>query len=313
MTEVSTARTNCGRHTLRRPPLTRGTEALVYEVVNDDPADPPLVAKVYIRCCGVTTPPEVVHVRALPPHGNIMDRPVAVTGLGAYPCALFPRYPTDLFGVLEARAQGRAGRAASMSEDEARPVFRQVVAAVAHCHMHGVAHFDVKAENVLVRAAGDGALVAVLTDFGTCCPLNEPCKRVRGTPDYQAPEMKALVRGPWGLPSRGEDPAVPFPLNGVLGGPADVWALGILLGFLVMGGTTAKAPATAILHAAAAGFKFSAALQDLFRQVLVEDPKGRPTAADLQRHPWLEGPVCSTAVDGPSPQCTPTHQCTPPL
>jgi serine/threonine protein kinase len=51
-----------------------------------------------------------------------------------------------------------------LTEDEARPLFRQLLLALQYCHSHAIVHGDVKPENVLVTADGH----VKLGDFGLC-------------------------------------------------------------------------------------------------------------------------------------------------
>jgi len=86
-------------------------------------------------------------------------------------------------------------------------VFRELVAAVAHAHAHGVVHRDLKPENVMVEP--DGRVVVI--DFGLARGKTDPTltshNGLVGTPRYMAPEQ----------------------LLGARSGPAaDVYALGLI-------------------------------------------------------------------------------------
>ncbi|KAL8166672.1 hypothetical protein V2J09_008171 [Rumex salicifolius] len=83
--------------------------------------------------------------------------------------------------------------ATAFSEAAACSVFSQIVSALAHCHLHGVAHRDVKPENVLF----DSRDRLKLCDFGSAeCFVGSdgeqfPMRGVVGTPYYVAPEVLA--------------------------------------------------------------------------------------------------------------------------
>lgn len=114
-------------------------------------------------------------------------------------------------------------------------LFLQLCAAVQHTHGRGLAHGDIKPENVLVREgdpgdgrSGDGRLggggarpVVKLVDFGTAWPLRDDGSEsdveagaAMLTPAYAAPER-----------THGAPPSV----------GSDVYALGLLLGELLSG------------------------------------------------------------------------------
>eukprot|EP01002_Notosolenus_urceolatus_P015976 NODE_921_length_1687_cov_11.693529_g754_i0.p1 GENE.NODE_921_length_1687_cov_11.693529_g754_i0~~NODE_921_length_1687_cov_11.693529_g754_i0.p1 ORF type:complete len:505 (+),score=130.91 NODE_921_length_1687_cov_11.693529_g754_i0:80-1594(+) len=75
-------------------------------------------------------------------------------------------------------------------EDEARKYFAQLVSAVQYCHSQGVAHLDLKPDNVLLGGE-DGDTVKVV-DFGLAFLLqrdHDKFHEVRGTYEYLAPEI----------------------------------------------------------------------------------------------------------------------------
>jgi serine/threonine-protein kinase len=89
-------------------------------------------------------------------------------------------------GSLAARLQGGA----RCSAGETHRVMLRLADALAHHHARGIIHRDLKAENVLLDAAGE----AVLADFGVAIVMTSDHSRAEicsgaGTPEYMAPEI----------------------------------------------------------------------------------------------------------------------------
>lgn len=138
-------------------------------------------------------------------------------------------------------------------------VLREVAAAVAYAHAHGVVHRDLKPENVLVDPAGR----AKVTDFGLAAAGDLERLTLTGgmlgTPGYMAPEQ-------FRVGSEGVTPR------------ADVWALGVLLYFALTDVLPFEAPS----------------LVELERQVLLATPR-RPREIDPSISAGLEA-VCLKAL-----------------
>ena len=166
--------------------------------------------------------------------------------------------------------------------------------------MNGVAHRDIKLENVMITSNYDLKLI----DLGMCVPLegkkkdgfNRACK---GTPAYMSPEHWMRVA------YQGQD--------------ADIFALGVSLFVMRMykypfdSATTKRTPGGeredpkyCMLNSNNPEQFWkefpdvdpspSAEFKDLIQVMLQENPKARLTMADLMGHPWVQG-ECATIND----------------
>ncbi|VDD94167.1 unnamed protein product [Enterobius vermicularis] len=113
----------------------------------------------------------------------------------------------ELYGYIRERGK--------LPEQDCKPLFSQIVAAVAHMHTRKLVHRDIKAENVIFSRPGQ----IKLADFGFSCKLEEDGKlrTFCGSPPYAAPEL--------------------FKEEKYYGPMVDIWAMGVLLFFMLVGNT----------------------------------------------------------------------------
>jgi serine/threonine protein kinase len=81
-----------------------------------------------------------------------------------------------------------------VSEKEAHTIARQLCAGLAEAHRNQVIHGDLKSNNVILTTTADGAVRAVITDFGMARSVESAQPGMQsapagGTPDYMAPEL----------------------------------------------------------------------------------------------------------------------------
>ncbi|XP_018017402.1 serine/threonine-protein kinase NIM1-like [Hyalella azteca] len=161
-----------------------------------------------------------------------------------------------------------------LKEGDAVAVFSQLLSAVSYLHALSIVHRDIKAENVFITRR----LRVKLGDLGFSTRISEPDQPLTtfcGSPPYAAPELykDASYAGP-----------------GV-----DVWALGILLFFILTAEMPFRANTVSALkrHILAGAFTFpshvSPAAQDLIKKILVQEPHLRLTTAGIAEHDLLSG------------------------
>ncbi|KAL1561736.1 Phosphoenolpyruvate carboxylase kinase 4 [Salvia divinorum] len=172
----------------------------------------------------------------------------------------------DLFQRITARP--------ALAESEARRFLLPLMGAIAHCHNHGIAHRDIKPDNILFNSYNE----LKLADFGSaeCFGSGGLMSGIVGTPYYVAPEV---------LAGRDYNETV------------DVWSAGVILYIMLAGippfyGESTQEIFEAVLRA---NLRFprkvfssvSAEAKDLLRRMLCKDVSRRFSAEQVLRHPWV--------------------------
>ncbi|XP_052179880.1 phosphoenolpyruvate carboxylase kinase 1 [Diospyros lotus] len=182
---------------------------------------------------------------------------------------------TDLCDSDDLYARLTAAR--SFSEPAAFALFQPLISALAHCHRVGVAHRDIKPDNILFDSGGK----LKLADFGSaewffCAGERRPMRGIVGTPYYVAPEVLA-----------GRDYSE----------KVDVWSAGVILYILLAGvppfyGETPVETFEAVMRG---NLRFptkifrsvSPEAKDLLRKMICKDVSRRLSAEQVLRHPWM--------------------------
>ena len=202
-------------------------------------------------------------------HENII-RVIDVLDTSGGPAIVLPLAECDLFERVQRKP---------LSEDAGRELARQMLSALAFLHGNGIAHRDVKPENILLV---DGKYV--LSDFGFAAMVgNGHCTEWLGSPHYSAPEI--YRRRPYGE-------------------KVDIWSLGITL-FVAMTGRMPYCSRAyrCIAREVMCGLPqlkksnamkhLSAEAQDLLRRMLIVSPALRISAEEALRHDWIMSPNAS--------------------
>ena len=146
-------------------------------------------------------------------------------------------------------------------------------------HRNHVVHRDLKAENVFFVTPSH----VKVGDFGFSIQSNSPTLNTFcGSPPYAAPEL--------------------FLEQSYCGPMVDVWALGILLYFMLTGTLPFKGQTIPLLKAQILEGQyhmpsdFSPSCQDLISSILTGNPQERPDAHTITVCPWLQG--CTREEEG---------------
>nr|XP_058132812.1 serine/threonine-protein kinase MARK2-like [Dasypus novemcinctus] len=158
-----------------------------------------------------------------------------------------------------------------LSEEEARAKFRQVLSAVQYCHQKCISHRDLKADNLLLDAAGN----VKVTDFGlsNTFDISQQLETLCGTPCYTAPEI--------------------FKGHTYLGPAVDVWSLGVILYNMVSGKFPFFAQNSKLLQERVLSGEFripyylSVDCRNLLQKCLTVDPCRRSSLPDIMTDPWV--------------------------
>lgn len=185
--------------------------------------------------------------------------------------------------LLEHAAEGQLfellQRQGCLSQTRAARIFADVSSALMHLHTRGIAHRDVKAENVLLCSGQ----VAKLADFGWCAelPNGQTSCTFCGTIDYLAPEV--VVR-------EAHDTRM------------DVWAAGVLLFVMLVGELPFAAQTLTEKFERIRKVELripehlSPAAHEVISGMLKRSPEDRMLLAEAMRHELVEASGCGTCI-----------------
>ncbi|OHS96290.1 CAMK family protein kinase [Tritrichomonas foetus] len=159
-----------------------------------------------------------------------------------------------------------------IAENTAALLFQQISSAIAYCHSYGVAHRDLKPQNILIQKFP----FVKIADFGLCGYIKEDdlMKTFCGSPAFVSPEC---------LSKQVYD-----------GRKSDIWSLGVILYAMVTGEFPWNLSNTNIMiqQIMKAEYKVPSYISDpckeLITHMLKVNPNDRISIEDILKHPFLK-------------------------
>ena len=154
-----------------------------------------------------------------------------------------------------------------LKEIEVQYYITQLIQALIHLHDRNIVHRDLKLGNIFLT----GKMELKLGDFGLAKKLSfrdEKISEMVGTPAYMAPEI---------LENMGYSLEV------------DIWSLGVIMYYLIIGKLPFNKPNQEDIKRVSFPKKaiISRAAKSLIEQILVKDPKERPSLKQILRHDFF--------------------------
>ena len=154
-----------------------------------------------------------------------------------------------------------------LKEIEVQYYITQLIQALIHLHDRNIVHRDLKLGNIFLT----GKMELKLGDFGLAKKLSfrdEKISEMVGTPAYMAPEI---------LENMGYSLEV------------DIWSLGVIMYYLIIGKLPFNKPNQEDIKSVSFPKKaiISRAAKSLIEQILVKDPKERPSLKQILRHDFF--------------------------
>ncbi|ESO03258.1 hypothetical protein HELRODRAFT_191974 [Helobdella robusta] len=163
-----------------------------------------------------------------------------------------------------------------VSEDEGVFFLKQVLQATQYMHAKNIVHLDLKPENLMLESEVSKKLKII--DFGLSVQLSESVewRELTGTPEFVAPEVINF------------DPVT---------AAADIWSIGVIA-FITLSGFSpflADDKQATLANVSRAEYEFdenyfkttSHLAKDFIQNLLVKNPRKRPTATECLEHPWI--------------------------
>lgn len=187
---------------------------------------------------------------------------------------IFPAYEADLHCLVRHHTR--------LTEGIARILFSQLMSAVAHCHRFNIVLGDIRLGKIMFDSADLSSVVFADLGGARHLPTSGGFDHRCMSPAYVPPEVFAL--------SFLEPKACK---------PVDIWAMGIVLFFMLTGDFpfVSMDPHELVQQICAARCTFpshvSPAASRLISRMLARDPDARPTAAEVLADPFVTSALAS--------------------